>query len=617
MMRRLMVAAVLLVSAGRASVSGGEVEWNTMSPGSMGEPPYARCFTHGAPAIEDVTFGAVEGAAGPRVTACVRRPELSRTMPVSEVALLHLDRASGRWAVLRLGRVAGSPDTWRGELPYEHRPHAYALVARDASGHLAVKLPALRGGGADLPLLDDPDESPAVLQDDLDIRRIWIGTDGEWLYLRMAMQGKPGWGSSNPLFLHIFCMGTLGPGMGKEAVRQLLAFGPALRMAGMPAVVVTTPASFGKGLKASDKADGRLTDEDVRLKVRLDALERDADGSVLASFVTAGFQGASLTLCDGTAPVRLYLPRPGEAALEAPAPSLKELVVGVEAPVRASTQPATKVGERVVIADAASLRDDDPNFPYRTGTMVRRIQSRRPVEPLMFAVISDTHSHARVYPYLLRRVAELRPAFMLNIGDMVQVGLSDHYERYAKLSAGCVLPWVSVLGNHDSIKNRSWRQYVRHFGPTDYWFDYGPARFIALNTVTFNFFESQLDELDRLLDTPKRKFVLMHRPPRYLAPHWPSPVTGGEARFKEIVERRRVDRVILGHIHLFSRKVIGGVTYVVNAGGGGTADIRGEGGVFHVGVYSVSQEGVHDMVVLPNFPPGDVVEGDGRTGGEP
>lgn len=579
----------------------GVLEWNTLAPGSMGEPAYAHCFTYGAPTIQGLTFETSTAPARCEVRVAASRPELSRTMPIVRVAMLYLSAPGDPWRCIAFSRSPKDPTRWTASLGIGREPVAYAVYVRDASGHMAVRLPAVRGERRYFPLTDDPDESPALTPGDMDLLRIGAGTDGKHLYLRMTTQAKPNWGASNPLFLHIYGMGTLKPGVGADAIRQLVGFGPALKMAGMPSVIVASPDDIGKGLKDSGEAQARMTEDDVRIKVRLDAIERDLDGSILASFVTAAFHGTDMTLRDGSAPIRVYLPKDGDEPVPVDAPPFDVRLPTTPSPHTPSTRPATRLEEPVRIANAAQLEDDDPHFPYRTGTMVRKIQSAAPPERLTFAVISDTHSHPSLYPYLLERVEDLHPAFMINVGDMVEVGLPDRYARYMEMTKGFDLPWLSVLGNHDTIRNRTWQQYRRHFGPPDYWFDYGPARFIVLNSVTFNFFDSQLEHLDQLLDTPLRKLVFMHRPLHYLNPRWSTPVTGGSARFKEIVERRKVDRVVTGHMHLFSRRVIGGVTYIVCAGGGGVLDIRGEGGVHHIVLLTVSREAVHDMIVLPNF----------------
>ncbi len=581
------------------------IEWNKMASGSMGEPPYAPCFTYGAPAIEWVRFSAPRQSQRCQVIARVIRPPMSRTMPVVTVVLDHLDRPDGEWRRLELTRSPDEPREWRGTLQAASKPAAYALLARDASGHLAVRLPAIAGEPVCFPLLDDPDESPTLVTDDMDVRRVSIGNDGKWLYLRIATQAPPTWGSTKPMDLHVFGMGTLQPGMTYDAVRQLIAFGPALKMVGMPPVIVASPHEFRRGPKLSDQAEARLTDTEVRLRVRLDALQRDGDGSVLASFVSATFYSPGLTVRDGTVPVRIYLPtgKDKPVSISAPPPKLTPLVES--GPVPPSTRPAGRTDPPIAIVDAANLKDDDPNFPARTGTTVRRIQARPAGERLIFAVIGDSMSHDTLYRYLLERVEDLGAKLLLHVGDFATIGTEERYRNMMEISADCRVPWLTVLGNHDTIKNRQWRQHLRFFGPPDYWFDYGPARFVVLNVVPGRFTVDQLDALDRLLATPLRKFVLMHRPLYYLSRDWSTPVTGGDARFKEIVERHRVDRVISGHIHLHSRKVVGGVTYIVTGGGGQALDIRGKGGVFHLTLFSVSKDAVHDMAVLPGFSPLD------------
>lgn len=81
-------------------------------------------------------------------------------------------------------------------------------------------------------------------------------------------------------------------------------------------------------------------------------------------------------------------------------------------------------------------------------------------------------------------------AFGVSLGDIV----FDDMDMFAPLNAAIAqigLPWTNVLGNHDCNfdaphVDQSFETFRRVYGPDYYAFDYGPAHFIVLNTITWH-----------------------------------------------------------------------------------------------------------------------------------
>ncbi len=100
--------------------------------------------------------------------------------------------------------------------------------------------------------------------------------------------------------------------------------------------------------------------------------------------------------------------------------------------------------------------------------------------------------------YMLRKVVEELVA--QGVSDNVSFGISlgdivfDDLGLFAALNAAIAqigLPWINVLGNHDCnfdapALSQSYETFQRIYGPAYYAFDYGPAHFVVLNTVTWH-----------------------------------------------------------------------------------------------------------------------------------
>lgn len=89
-------------------------------------------------------------------------------------------------------------------------------------------------------------------------------------------------------------------------------------------------------------------------------------------------------------------------------------------------------------------------------------------------------------------VAELRKldvAFGLVVGDVV-FDNPALFGPITQLHGTTGYPWYHAIGNHDlNFEASDWRycaeSYIRHFGPRDYAFQYGPAHFIVLDNVNW------------------------------------------------------------------------------------------------------------------------------------
>lgn len=181
------------------------------------------------------------------------------------------------------------------------------------------------------------------------------------------------------------------------------------------------------------------------------------------------------------------------------------------------------------------------------------------------------------------------PDFILQLGDFVSKGVVKNYRAYVKFLADAVsLPVFHVIGNHDRSKpNGKADKNLYHavFGAGDFHRDYNGWRFVAIDSSNYGLTAEQLRWLDAILDTEFNTVVATHIVPKYLKGklHSIDPAGGisaqgtiipeaffetGADAFGEILARRRVKRVYLGHIHAFGVGSVNGVRYVLSGGGG-------------------------------------------------
>ncbi|MDE2290944.1 MAG: metallophosphoesterase [Elusimicrobia bacterium] len=231
--------------------------------------------------------------------------------------------------------------------------------------------------------------------------------------------------------------------------------------------------------------------------------------------------------------------------------------------------------------------------PWRTRRQLERLESpsRSQAETFRFGVLGDAEpgrfwlfrklfNRPGVFESHVRRIQGDGCDFTMQLGDMVSCGTPENYVSFFEdLSAwGVETPYLTTIGNHDRRYPHGVTDsdtYRSCFGPVNYAFDRGGWRFVSVDSSAHRVTGPQLRWLDRVLDTTLRTVVFTHIPPAVLR-EWPhyrgARGVGGFRRgaeeFTDILSRRRVERVYLGHIHAFGVQDFKGVRYVLTGGGG-------------------------------------------------
>jgi 3',5'-cyclic AMP phosphodiesterase CpdA len=217
------------------------------------------------------------------------------------------------------------------------------------------------------------------------------------------------------------------------------------------------------------------------------------------------------------------------------------------------------------------------------------------IAPLRFAICGDTR--VRLEPWrsstreqrerVAAKVAELRPAFVLNSGDLVAAGGNwRSWQTFDRLSRGireAGIRYLPALGNHEYVgrNEHALKMYFERFpalgGRKWYPYDAGPLRLLILDS-NFDELEGEeaarqeewlAGELDRSERDPAVRFVWLvcHHPPYTNGAHEPS-LQARRAFAGAALGRPKFRAMISGHVHSYERFEVGGRTYVVSGGGG-------------------------------------------------
>jgi predicted phosphodiesterase len=200
--------------------------------------------------------------------------------------------------------------------------------------------------------------------------------------------------------------------------------------------------------------------------------------------------------------------------------------------------------------------------------------------PFSFFVCGDNHGLHGVIEQMLDDAAVERPAFVVNLGDLIRDPASQaealerllEHRRVASRFGG---PYLTVLGNHDMSDDRGKApSYAEVFGPTYCSFEYGDCLFVVLDNAHGYMSTKQLEWLEQALAGHRGSgpiFMFAHQPPFDPRPgrhHAMKPLIGGAKRVMELAEAAGVHTVFAGHLHTFAETRRGGVDYVITGGAG-------------------------------------------------
>jgi 3',5'-cyclic AMP phosphodiesterase CpdA len=225
-----------------------------------------------------------------------------------------------------------------------------------------------------------------------------------------------------------------------------------------------------------------------------------------------------------------------------------------------------------------------------------------------------------VYQKVLAAARERRPDFLINTGDQIdKPGNVGHWKRFFESSQAVTAPYFLTVGNHDvhpevAGSEETYKAQVDLPGNELYYsFVAGNALFIVLDSYRKGedkkIAGEQFTWLEGVLAASKQKlrFVFVHHP---LFPEQGKGKHHGNSldRYKDDRDRLHalfvtygVTMVFAGHEHLYLRRTVDGIPYIITGGGGAPLyadDLNG--GFNHYVLMSVDGERVSGEVVDVN-----------------
>lgn len=243
---------------------------------------------------------------------------------------------------------------------------------------------------------------------------------------------------------------------------------------------------------------------------------------------------------------------------------------------------------------------------------LRKIQGK-----FTFVVIGDNKTGKgddNIYHELVTQAMKHKPDFMVNTGDMIESPNEKHWAHFKEVSKPVTVPYFFAIGNHDVSDRKSEELYKKEVdlpgNELYYSFVAGNSLFIVLDTKipgqNRDITAEQYEWLKGVLAGSgyKHKFVFMHHP---LFPEKGKGHQYGRSldkypkerdRLHELFRENKVTVVFQGHDHLYLRKKVDSITYIITGGGGAPlyADEK-NGGFHHFVLMTVDGDTVKGQVI--------------------
>lgn len=242
----------------------------------------------------------------------------------------------------------------------------------------------------------------------------------------------------------------------------------------------------------------------------------------------------------------------------------------------------------------------------------------RKTDTCTFAVVGDNRSGDEIYRKVVGMIMARKPDFVVNVGDLIpRPGSAIDWKRFWELSAPVTVPYFQTVGNHDVSNRKSeeiYKEQVDLPGNELYYsFSCGDSLFVVLDTSIIGqsrrISGEQSDWLKNLLESANKrhKFVFLHHPmySGEILFEWGLDSHPEERdRLRDLLVKNKVDAVFAGHLHLYRRKTINGITQIITGGAGAPLIATEEnGGFFHFILMTVKGDTASGEVIDLN---GDV-----------
>jgi hypothetical protein len=256
-----------------------------------------------------------------------------------------------------------------------------------------------------------------------------------------------------------------------------------------------------------------------------------------------------------------------------------------------------------------------PSAPLLCVLLVFMASHIRAADGFEFVVIGDTRPRFQsenfaIFESLIARMNALKPAFVINVGDLIYgYGLRSkekQWDKYAQVIKAIEVPYHQLPGNHDTFSKAARKAYGRRFGKFYQSFDYGPCHFVLLDNTEAQSWgylgPAELAWLKADLHAAQGRpaFVFMHFPvwdPERVAPKY---YQFWMQSLHPLFKQANVRAVFAGHYHSYGpSREFDGIRYFITGGGG--AELRPvykkAGGQFHFVKVKVSGNKLDVLVI--------------------
>lgn len=217
-----------------------------------------------------------------------------------------------------------------------------------------------------------------------------------------------------------------------------------------------------------------------------------------------------------------------------------------------------------------------------------------------FAVIGDIQREIKKLPLMMDALKkEPAVSFIVQTGDAVAHADSGHYRLFLNELAQCGLevPLFVVPGNHDAINDHE-NFFHTCFGSRKFWFEYGNALFIVVDTARGGWDDEKSDWLRNVLESRSagilHVFLFMHQLPIYNKGDEGHFIDQIDTRLARMLEDYGVDYVFSGHWHEYRRKEWRGTTFIIN-GEDDDFDTHKDGAPFCYNLIRVGEHMIEDQ----------------------
>lgn len=194
-----------------------------------------------------------------------------------------------------------------------------------------------------------------------------------------------------------------------------------------------------------------------------------------------------------------------------------------------------------------------------------------------FAVMGDNRDGDNVFKEILKKISRDKDIFFaINNGDLVHHGYKKEYIHYLKIIKTFDKPLLSVIGNHEILKQNGGTNYKKLFGKKNFAFSYANSYFIVLDSSTKTIKKKQLQWLRKELKISQKFtniFVFTHVPlydPRYgKYAHGHSFKSLKKAKkLNDLFDKYNVTMLFCSHIHFYHKGRWQKTPYIITGGAG-------------------------------------------------